>query len=177
MKPPSRALNAPRVLPWVRESETASVFIWDATIVLISSQPFRTIIKQLHHMNAIMRSFFCLIILVIISSCQHTHSGKTLSDEEFIDVYIAMLEQDVRSNPAESPNDSALSHPAQSVLDDHGVSEDELRAKVESYRADPQRWQTFFEQVTKRLSQKIEEERVKKADSSAGNSEQRKVLR
>ncbi len=124
-----------------------------------------------------MKTFFCLITLVTIAACQQANDGETLSDEQFINVYIAMLEQGVRSNPAGSPNDSIPSHPVRSVLDEYGVSEEGFRAKVESYRADPQKWQTFFEQVTKRLSQKIEEDRVRKADSSIGNPEERQNLR
>ena len=173
-EPAARSLVAQAVL--CVEAEL-SVSIRDVSTVLISSQPFRTIINHFHPINTIMKSFYCLIIVLTISSCQQTNSGEALSDEQFVDVYVAMLEQDVRSNPAGTTNDSTLSRPAQSVLNEYGVSEEGLRAKVESYRADPKKWQTFFEQVTKRLSQRIEEERVKKADSSAGNPEQRPVLR
>lgn len=133
-------------------------------------------IKRYHRMNTMMKSFFFLVTVLIISSCQQSRSVERLSDEQFIGIYIAILEQDARINPAGSSSDSTLTHSAQSVLDEFGVSEEGFRAKVESYRADPKKWQTFFEHVTKRLSLKIEEERVKKTDSPAGNPEQRQPL-
>ena len=124
-----------------------------------------------------MKSLLCLIPALIISSCQQKSSVETLSDEQFISIYVAILEQGAWGNPAGNVNDSPLTQPAQSVLDGFGVSQEMFRAKVESYRENPQEWQTFFEQVIKRLSQRNEEERVKKADSSAGNPEQRQELR
>ena len=115
-------------------------------------------------------------MVFIVSSCQQTSSVETLSDEQFVSIYVAMLEQDSLANAVGNSNDSTPAQPAQSVLDGFGVSREMFRAKVESYRENPQKWQTFFEQVTKRLSQRIEKERAKEADSPEENPGQHQEL-
>lgn len=117
-----------------------------------------------------MRLAFCAIVLVSLSSCQPTKGNDTIDDEQFISIYVAMLEKE--AEPIQQGNsDSLRAVRSRKVLEEFGISEEKFRAKVDSYRLEPQKWQVFLEEVTKRLDQKNEAQKQKTDSTAAGRTE------
>lgn len=81
--------------------------------------------------------------------------GGALSDEKMVEVYIALL----RNAPAELRD--TLTDSGRGVLRSMGISEEELRQRMEEYGKDPVRWKVLYQEVVRRL----EEETAAPADS------------
>ena len=115
-----------------------------------------------------MKSTLFIIALLAFVSCKEPQHSDVMDDKLFVDIYVALLEKDVEQRPAGGVNDSLVVDRTHHILEGFGVSQEKFCATVESYRADPRRWQTFLEEVTKRLNQQIEDQRPK-VDSAKTN--------
>ena len=118
-----------------------------------------------------MKIFLSLIAIVGLISCEQMNTEETLTEEQFIDIYVAMLEKQAQHTTPQSPSDSSFTDQARSILEEFGVNEEKFRSTIRSFRADPRRWQGFLDQVTKRLLRKIEEESGEKRDTAASTGE------
>jgi hypothetical protein len=99
-----------------------------------------------------------LLAVLFLISCQRERvKTNLLTEEQFVDVYCAMLERDGQSSLTQSPADTTLTDRGRRVLKEMGVSEETFRATVRDYNDDVNRWRGFFERVTKRLERRTEE--------------------
>ena len=103
------------------------------------------------------------ITTLLLVSCHRDETVvNSLKEEQFIDVYIALLENDAQSSGQMVGRDTSAHEVPRSILEKMGVSDEEFRATVRSYNAEPGRWREVYEKVTKRLEQKAQEQRVQK---------------
>lgn len=104
-----------------------------------------------------------MITTLLLVSCHREEASiVSLKEDQFVDAYIALLENDAQSSGQFSVQDSTLQQHRRSILERMGVREETFRATVQLYNTEPERWREFYEKVTKRLEQRSQEERNKK---------------
>jgi hypothetical protein len=110
-----------------------------------------------------MKKFSLRLRVLIVCSlclCGHGCTGpaddpEILEQDALVEAYIALL----KHAPAEAQDTSA--HEVPGILQDLGVTEQQVRRSVESYGQDPVRWKAFYQEVVRRL----ETEAAPKPDS------------
>ena len=105
---------------------------------------------------------FIIITLVLVSCHRKEASIDSLKEDQFVDVYIALLENDAQASGQAIVPDTTSRQNRQGILEKMGVSEEAFRATVRSYNSEPDKWRGFYEKVTKRLEQRAQEERSEK---------------
>ncbi|MBI4535776.1 MAG: DUF4296 domain-containing protein [Ignavibacteriae bacterium] len=101
-------------------------------------------------MKRLLHSTLFIAITALALSCKNDAGSATiLEEEEFITVYIELVQQGAASgNP---PQDSVITPAARRILDKHGVTVEEFKATVRNYNADINNWKKFFEKVIERM--------------------------
>jgi len=114
---------------------------------LLSTDTFATLSEKMSDM------FLVICLALALSACGGTEpQGEILEEDEFIDVYIGLLEAGVE--PSKANADSLASDNVRRILERFGTDEDEFRATVRFYNEDPERWNACFERVIRRLETK-----------------------
>jgi hypothetical protein len=88
-------------------------------------------------------------IVVAVAACgRRTESPMPLERERFVEVYVAAIQ---RTGPDGINADSTSRISLDSILARYGTDQTQFWATVDSYRAKPGEWKSFFDEVTKRL--------------------------
>ena len=102
-----------------------------------------------------------LFIFLLCASCHQTGSppNRPLSDDRFQSLYVTLLEESEKFRTLHP--DTAMHFNPDSLFRALDTSEREFRITVDSYRADPRKWQKFYEAVVKRLDERKKQSATK----------------
>ncbi|MFN0158790.1 MAG: hypothetical protein ACKVRP_12055 [Bacteroidota bacterium] len=104
-------------------------------------------------MKTLLAISFFLISLVLVPSCSGTSGdGDVLELEQFVDVYVALLESKRDSTVTDSKQGS-FNNPAQ-VMSEFGMVEEQVHRTINAYHLNPAKWREFYGLVVKRLDEK-----------------------
>ncbi len=100
------------------------------------------------------KRYLPILGVACLLSCQRATSParNTVSEEKLKVVYIALLEEGERYRSL--PADSTRHFRSDSIFKAFNTSEEEFGSTVASYRVEPKKWQSFFEDVVKKLDEK-----------------------
>jgi uncharacterized protein YcfL len=91
------------------------------------------------------------LTLLLLAGCRSDRRpASILAHDKFVEVYADLLQTSSRARDAQVDTLQAAQDAA-AVLRKHGVTPEQMRATLEWYNADVQRWKTVFEDVTRAI--------------------------
>jgi hypothetical protein len=101
-----------------------------------------------------MRPLFVIIPLFFIFSCHRGDSAReALPREKFVAIYCDLLQEVQRSRNAGTDPATAEKNVAE-LLNRAGIPREDFDQTTRWYNTDPQRWKTFYEEVTRELERR-----------------------
>ena len=92
-------------------------------------------------------SFLLLIFVLTYSGCD---SGKIIKDQaKFASIYVDLL----ITQETNKGNHEVISKERKRIYDKYGISDEQFNATISYYDQDPEKWNRFFAEVNKRISE------------------------
>jgi hypothetical protein len=85
-------------------------------------------------------------ILPLVSACKQGSLADPISREEYIDIYVQILQA-----AAEEPDSVAATESAREILEDHGVTEDDLLTFARNHAEDAEYLVELWSEIEDRL--------------------------